>query len=149
MDRQLDIEMSASSWFVGVETLVFGRAAMGERVRTGQIRDAIRLRRAERLIWHDTVRMNGEIRCAAAPAGCRKRCRGGCDLVHVAPGAEQRVDAVRAALEPMPAESGVSVWDGMLIARLLAPDAAPLRQALIAALEVVREYRPLPRVWLC
>ena len=149
MDRQLDIEMSASSWFVGVETLVFGRAAMGERVRKGQIRDAIRLRREERLIWHDTVRMNGEIDALLRRPAVAHGAGAVATLVHVAPGAEQRVDAVRAALEPMPAESGVSVWDGMLIARLLAPDAAPLRQALIAALEVVREYRPLPRVWLC
>ena len=33
IDRRLDVELSDSSWFIGVEALVFGRAAMGERVR--------------------------------------------------------------------------------------------------------------------
>ena len=32
--------------FLGVETLVFGRTAMGERVRHGWLRDLIRVRRA-------------------------------------------------------------------------------------------------------
>ena len=57
-------------------------------------------------------------------------------LVHVAPEAERRVDAVRAALDGVPAESGVSGWDGMLVARMLASGAAPLRKAVTAALGV-------------
>jgi urease accessory protein len=149
MDRRLDVELSASSRFVGVETLVFGRAASGERVRNGRIRDVIRLRRAERLIWHDAVRMDGEIDALLRRSAIADSARAVATLVHVAPEAEQRVDATRAALERMPAESGVSGWDGMLIARLLAADAAPLRQAVAAALAVLRENRPLPRVWSC
>jgi urease accessory protein len=37
----------------------------------------------------------------------------------------------------------------MLVARILAADAAVLRRAVIAALQVLRGGRPLPRVWLC
>ena len=37
----------------------------------------------------------------------------------------------------------------MLVARVLAADGASLRQAVVAAIAVLRAGRPLPRVWLC
>jgi urease accessory protein len=149
MDRRLDVELSDSSWFVGVEALVFGRAAMGERVRAGRIRDVLRVRRAERLVWHDAVRMDGEIDALLRRPAVANGARAVAAIVHVAPQAERRVDAVRAGLEGMAAESGVSGWDGMLVVRLLAAGAVPLREAVTAALAVLRDGRPLPRVWLC
>ena len=138
-----------SSWFVGVEALVFGRAAMGERVRAGRIRDMIRVRRAGRLVWHDALRMEGEIHALLQHPAVANGARAVASLVHVAPEAEKQVDTVRIALEGLPAESGVSGWDGMLVARLLATGGAPLRQAVTAALAALRGGRPLPRVWLC
>lgn len=149
IDRSLDVDLSDSSWFVGVEGLVFGRAAMGERVRTGQIRDAIRVRRAGRLIWHDAARLDGDIDAMLRRPAVANGAGAVASLVHVAPDAERRVDAVRAALDGLPAEGGVSAWDGMLVARLLASGAMPLRQAVTAALGALRGGRALPRVWLC
>jgi len=46
-------------------------------------------------------------------------------------------------------EAGVSAWDGMLLARILAPDGATLRAAIVAGLQAIRGERMLPRVWLC
>ena len=66
-------------------------------------------------------------------------------IVHVAPDAEAALDSVRAASP----KCGASAWDGMLIVRMLAADGASLRAAVIAVLAVLREGRPLPRVWLC
>lgn len=149
VDRSLDIDLSASSRFVGVEMLVFGRAAMGERVRRGRIRDVLRVRRAGRLVWHDAVCIHGEIDALLRRPAIANGARAVAAVVHVAPDAERRVDAVRAGLEGVPAESGVSGWDGILIVRLLAAGAAPLREAVTAALDVLRDRRPLPRVWLC
>jgi len=47
------------------------------------------------------------------------------------------------------ADFGASAWNGMLIARILADDGAAARRAVVAALAVLRDGRPLPRVWLC
>jgi urease accessory protein len=69
-------------------------------------------------------------------------------LVYVAPDAEARLDAVRAAAEGM-AEFGASAWNGMLMTRILADNGAAARRAIEAALAVLRDGRPLPRVWLC
>ena len=44
---------------------------------------------------------------------------------------------------------GASVRDGLLIARAVAADGFALRRVLVPALDVLREGRPLPRVWTC
>ena len=54
---------------------------------------------------------------------------------------------LRAALEST--ESGVSAWNGMLVARILAPTGADLRRAALRVLAVLRDGRPPPRVWMC
>ncbi len=45
LDRALEVEMAGDAGFLGVEALVFGRAAMGESVRRLWLRDAIRVKR--------------------------------------------------------------------------------------------------------
>src|SRR5690349_18148426 len=45
LDRRLEIEMAADARFLGVETLVFGRTAMGETVQQAHLRDLIRIHR--------------------------------------------------------------------------------------------------------
>ena len=148
LDRQLDIELAENSWFLGLETLVYGRTAMGETIRRAQIRDTIRVRRAGRLILHDAIRLDGDTAPLDAPAGANGN-RASATLVHVAPDAESRLEPLRAAFENSPAEAAASAWNGMLIARILAPDAATLRTTLILGLAPLRDGRPLPRVWLC
>lgn len=149
LDRRLDVEMAGNARFLGVEALVFGRAAMGERVLTARLSDTISIRRDGRLVLHDAIRLRGP--CAALLD--RPATGGGCaalaTLVLVAPDAMGRLDAVRAALDGVAAQAGASAWDGMLVARLLARDGAALRLAVIAALSSLRDGRTLPRTWLC
>jgi urease accessory protein len=147
LDRRLDIDMAADARFLGVETLVFGRMAMGEAVRHAWLRDLIQVRRCGALLLHDATRMDGAVEALLKRAAIGKGARALATLVYVAPDAERLLEPVRQALEA--AEAGASAWNGMLIARILGPDSACVRQGLIAALSVLRESRPLPRVWLC
>ncbi|HBK05829.1 MAG TPA: urease accessory protein [Acetobacteraceae bacterium] len=147
LDRRLEVDLAADARFLGVETIVFGRAAMGETVRQGWLRDLIRVRRGEELLLHDAIRLNGEIAAALA----RPAVGGGASvvttMVYLAPDAGAKLDAVRDALGC--AEAGASVWNGMMVARILGADSASVRATVVAALGVLREARPLPRVWLC
>jgi urease accessory protein len=149
MDRRLDVDLADDSWFLGVESLVFGRAAMGERVSLARLRDGIRVRRGGRWLLHDAVRMDGEVDAALQRASIGDGARALATLVHVAADAEAALDDVRAALADTAAEAGASAWNGILVVRILAADAAVSRRAVIAALAVLRGPRPLPRVWLC
>jgi urease accessory protein len=145
LDRRLHVELASDAWFLGVESLVFGRAAMGESVEKASLRDVIQVRRAGRLLLHDAIRMDGAVAATLQRAAIADGARAVATLVHVAPDAEVALEQVREALP----NGGASAWDGMLVARLLAIDGASLRTAVVAALHVLREGRPLPRVWHC
>ena len=147
LDRRLEVDLAADACFLGVETVVFGRTAMGEQVRQGWLRDLIRVRHGGSLLLHDAIRLDGEVAAALARPAVGGGARVVATMVYVAPDAAARLDAVRAALEP--AEAGASVWNGMLVARILGADSASVRGTVVAALNVLRDNRPLPRVWLC
>jgi urease accessory protein len=144
LDRRLTVDVVPGAWFLGVEMLVFGRAAMGERVVTARLRDLIRVRRGEDLLLHDAIRFDGEVDRVLERTAIAGGARAVATLVYVGPDAEARLDAVRAA-----GDFGASAWNGMLIARILAPDGAASRRSVVAALAVLRDGRPLPRAWLC
>lgn len=149
LDRRLDIEMDAQSWFLGVESLIFGRLSMGEQVHTARLADTIRIRRAGRLILHDAIRLNGPIAAVLDRPATAHGHRALATLIHVSPDAESHLAPLREAWAESPAETGASAWNNMLIARILAPDSATLRAAVTTALNTLRAGRTLPRVWNC
>lgn len=147
LDRRLEVDLAPDAGFLGVETLVFGRTAMGERVRQGRLRDLIRVRRGDELLLHDAIRLDGDI-----DATMQRTAIGGgaavvSTIVYVAPDAAAKLDAVRASGGS--AEAGASVWNGMLVARIVGGDSASVRRTVVQVLNVLRCSRPLPRVWLC
>lgn len=149
LDRALDIDMAADGWFLGVESVLFGRAASGEQVLTARLADTIRVRRAGRLILHDAVRLSGEVASVLHRPAVARGGAAVATLVHVAPDAETHIDALRDAFAAAPGEAGVSAWDGMLIGRIVAGDGAQLRATVAAGLACLRGGRALPRVWMC
>jgi urease accessory protein len=147
LDRRLDIDLAEDAWLLAVETLVFGRALMGETVRQASLRDTIRVRRAGALLLHDAIRLQGPVqdvldRPAVAAGG-----RAVATLIHAGPGAAAALDGLRSALAPF--EAGASVIQGVLVARMVARDGACARAAIVAGLAALRQGRPLPRVWSC
>ena len=152
LTRRLDIDLAADARFLGVEMLVFGRQAMGERIRHLALADTIRLRRDGRLIWHDGLRFAGDPHSALSHRAIGGNAMAVASLLMVVPDAGERLAGLRAALKPFEGsfvEAGVSALDGLLTARLLAPNSAVLRQAVIAGLAVLRDGRALPRLWTC
>ena len=149
LDRRLEVDLGHDAWFLGVESLVFGRAAMGESVQHGWIRDLIHVRHNGRLLLHDAVRLDGEVAAALRRKAIADGARAVATIVHIAPGAEQLLDRLRSALTDQPVESGASAWNGMVLQRIMAHDGAALRAAVTAPLGMLRARRPLPRVWQC
>jgi len=149
VSRRLSVDLAQDAWFLGVESLVLGRAAMGETLRAARVSDTIVLRRDGRLILHDAIRLFGDVAdCLAGPATARGA-GAVATLVHVAVDAERRLEALREAWEHAPAEAGASAWDGMLVGRIVAADGAALRATVALGLQTLRGTRPLPRVWMC
>ena len=155
-DRTLSVDLAPSARFVGVESLLFGRQASGETMRTAWLTDRIRIRQADTLLLHDATRIAGDAAGLMARAGTFGDARAMATIVVVNPEAEALVPALRAALGdgtltggPLeaPVQFGVSAWNGLVLARLLAADGARLRQAVITSLGILRGAVPLPRVW--
>jgi urease accessory protein len=149
VDRRLEVEMAPDACFLGVETLVFGRTAMGERVRAGSLRDGVRIRRDGTLLLNDAIRLEGAIDAILQRPAVASGAGAVATLWLVAPDAAAALEPLRQALAEAPGECGASTWNGMLVARFLAPDSALLRRAVTGALMVLRGGRPLPRVWMC
>jgi urease accessory protein len=148
LDRELDIDLQGDAEFVGVETLLFGRQAMGEIVQSGSLRDRIRLRHDGRLVFQDATRLEGGIAAQLQRRTVADGARAVAGLIIAGPEAAHKLDSLRAVLNAAPGiVAGASAFDNMIFARLLAPDGASLRQCLISALEACRERRKLPRVW--
>ena len=145
--RRLTVDLAGDAWFLGVEQIMFGRTAMGEAVRDAGFRDVIELRRDGRLLLHDAIRLDGPVQAVLDRRAAGGGARAVATLVHAAPDAEDKLDALRDALTGQ--DAGASAWDGLLVARIVAADGARLRAAVVAGLAALRAGRPLPRVWFC
>ena len=142
--RRLEADLAAGARLLAAESVVLGRTAMDETVRRGAIRDRWRIRRDGRLVFADDIRLAGSIADISARAAVLSGARTFASLLLVAEDAERLLKPLRAALGTL---GGASAFDGKLFARLAAPDGFILRKALLPALEVLRDGRPLPRVW--
>jgi urease accessory protein len=141
LDRALDIELASGAVFLGIESLIFGRLTMGEILREGFLRDRISLHRDGALLWQDSARLEGDIAAQLDRPGIAAGARAMASIFAVG---LCKLDALREALAD--AHAGASMIGDVLLARILAPDAAALRRVIVKALGVLRPG-PLPRVW--
>lgn len=106
---------------------------MGETMLTGSFTDRWRLRRGGRLVFAETVRLDGDIGAKLArPAIAKGGVAIGAALI--VPGDETLVARIREAAESLSGEVGISCWNGFAMARFCAQDAAKLRADMIAVL---------------
>jgi urease accessory protein len=146
LSRQIDIDLAESASLLLCEIVVFGRAAMGEKMLTGHFTDRWRLRRGGRLVFAETVRLDGDIgEKLARPAVANGGVAIGTALI--VPGDEALVTRIREASDSLSGEAGISCWNGFAMARFCAQDAAKLRADMIAVLGSIRGSA-LPRLWL-
>jgi len=142
LKRRIDVDLAEGASLVMAEAVLFGRAAMGEAMREGSWADTWRLRRGGRLVFAENVRLDGDMTARLArPASAN----GGIALatVLIAPADEATLDAVHAL--DFAGEAGISAWNGIAVARLVARDGASLRRDLVALLSAFGQ--PVPRLW--
>jgi len=143
--RTIDIKLARNANLVFAEAVVFGRSAMGETVTRGQVFDRWRVRVEGILKFAETIRLDGEVGQTLARGAVA---RGGAAVASVlkVPGNDDDVTAVRVMQDHFAGEVGVSTWNGLVAARLVAIDGAALRHDLIAVLGALRGGS-MPRLW--
>ena len=143
LDRRLDVELGDGATLTAVEAVLLGREAMGEAARNAHLCDNWRIRRNGRLIHAEATALSAD------PAE-----RDGLSLLagalafatvlHIAPNAERRLEAVRALLPPT---GGASVIGERLTVRLLAESGIALRRSLSPIIALLSDAGAIPRLW--
>jgi urease accessory protein len=149
LHRDAQIVLAEDVTFLGVEAVVLGRTAMGETVRSGHLRDRMRIWRNGRLIYADTLALDGEIDGLMRQAPIGDGAKAMAVIVHAAGMAKARLDPIRDVLKEARGLAAASSWNGLLAVRLLASDGEALRHDIGLALSALRDGKPLPRVWRC
>jgi urease accessory protein len=144
--RSIDIELAPAANLLLAEAAVFGRSAMGEAVVQGYFYDRWRLRVSGALVFAETLRLDGDV---AQRLAQRAITSGGVAVASVIkyPGNDTDAAAVRTMQNHFVGEVGISAWNGLVVARLVARDGAALRRDLVAVLTAL-DAAPLPRLWL-
>jgi len=143
LSRSIEVDLAQDARLLLAEAVIFGRTAMDEAVNNGKLVDRWRVRRGGKLVFADTVRLDGRV---AEQLARRAVAGGGCAVATVllSPASDDRVTALRAL--QFAGEVGLSSWNGITLARLVARDGEALRHDL--KLVITHLAGTLPRIWL-
>jgi len=148
MQRTLHADVHPNGRLLAAEAIVLGRTAMGEAARAVSIRDQWRVTRGGRVIFADALRLEGDSTATLAGGATGNGARALATLIFVAKDAEAHLERARAALDEAGGEAGVSAWNGVLVARLIAADGQTLRADLTGLIIALRQAN-MPRMWNC
>lgn len=145
--RRVEADMAADARLLACEMVVLGRGASGERFTRGAVYDGWRLRRGGRLVWADALALDGAPPDIAGFAGATALATG----LYAAPDAARWLEASREVVDGGATRGGVTMVNGVLLARFLGEPLA-VRRGLVEWLTFLRHDalggpRRLPRVW--
>lgn len=145
LDRHSRIDLAEGAGCIMLETVILGRAAMGETLRAVQLRDWREIwRNGKPVMVEPFVLTDESLRSGAAGL---QGLRAFATLALVAPHAPDLLEPLRRVLDETGVEAAASAMQDRLMLRLQAMDGWPLRRQLARALAVLRPGKALPRVW--
>jgi urease accessory protein len=144
--RTIEADLAHNAQLIVAEALVFGRLAMGETVARGHLFDRWRIRVDGALVFAESLRLDGAI---AENLAQRAAAAGGAAIASVLkiPGGDADIAAVREGEGGFAGQVGVSAFNGLALARLVAANGTALRHDLLGVLTAFGAA-PLPRLWL-
>jgi len=146
LTRRTTIALQGEARCVLTETVVLGRAAMGERIEGLDFQDHRRVTRDGVPVLIEPLSLTTGLLTRRSNPVALGAANAFTTVALIAPGAGDALGAVRAALTDADVEAAASGWDGICIIRALARDAYPLRRLVARVLSILRPG-PLPRVW--
>ena len=129
---------------VGLESIVFGRAAMGEVIRSGILRDRIILRRNGNEIWRDVMTVNGDIAAYLGAPSTVVRVQAMANVFSVGINRYNILPGLKDALGSRIA--GIGINKDIMLLRIIAEEAIILKRAMITALDHLN-ISTIPGIW--
>lgn len=157
LDRTTDVWMSRDASLFAVESIVFGRAGMGETTASGRVFDRWRIRIDGMLVFADALRLddsgNAGLDRQLDRAAVMGDARAMATMIYVGEDAASRLAGFRQALARCDVIGGASDLGPLVVARVVATSSQQLRAAIASVFEAVgddgRQNLQLPRVWNC
>lgn len=146
LHRETRVELTGKARFLGIETVVLGRAAMGEHVTRLAFADRRLILRDGRPVLLDPFRLDDAAMTRFGGAALLGGMRAMAVLVMAGDPAVDALPSLRAVLDEAGVTAAASAREGLLVVRCLAPDAWPLRRQMMRLIEALRPGG-LPRVW--
>lgn len=149
--RSVTLDLAGDAICLAGDITVFGRIARGERLSEGLLFDRWQIRRDGRLVWTDSLRLDGAIgETLGHPAGFAGAVAQALILAQLPEVAAER-DQLRDLIRENGMRAGATILDGLLLVRLLNDDAAALRREFALLWAVLRpalgREPVMPRHW--
>jgi urease accessory protein len=135
LERSVTAAVARGGRLLACETLVFGRAARGETMARGRVRDCWRIEYDGRLAWFDRFGLSGPIAGRLDGAGFGGA-RALATLLYAGARAEALVAVAREAAER--AGGAASLVNGILVARMIGAEPSLVRDGLAHLLGALR-----------
>lgn len=145
LHRQMDVQISGDAELIALEWLVLGRAAYGERMTSGSITDSWRVKKDDRLVWADSLRITDDIIPHLHENALTSNCTALGTLIYFGAGVDARLERFREISTTLQCRCAVTAVAGLLIARFAAKDASDVRYGLRTLLN---ESFRIPKMWL-
>ena len=146
INRHIDVELDLRSECLVLESLVFGRHAMGEALRNCHFTDRWRIRRGGQLIHAEALSLVHDVPALLGAAAGAGGAQMAATLVYVGPRLEQIQSDIAAVLPDLASRVAVSAWQGRLVLRLLAAETMRGKADILQILSSMRGQQ-VPRVW--
>lgn len=145
LDRRTVIDLHPGAGCLMLESVVLGRAAMGETVSRLTLRDWREIRSAGHPVMVEPLRLTS----AALQSGVAglAGARAFASLAMVGQGVADLLTPLRHVLDEPGVSAAASAPDGRLMVRIMAADGWPMRRQIARCLGVIRRNAALPRVW--
>src|SRR5262249_17068375 len=154
VNRRTQIEMSSGAELLALEWLVLGRAAHGEEMVGGCVRDHWVVKKDGRLVWADTFCATDDTFSQLHRMALLSDCKAIGTLIYCGPSVGTRLAALREITPRLGCHCAATLVTGLVIVRFAAKLSLDLRQAVCGAIEQFsRElgggpFR-VPKMWSC
>lgn len=153
LKRSLTVELDKQAEALIVESLVFGRQAMDERVDNINVHDRWRIHRGGQLLHAEDLRLTISPQLDARQQCILHQYSAISTLVLITHQSQEWLESQMSNVQALThgdtdtLRFGVSALPSRLVVRVLAKDSFNLRKFLIPCLQILNDDRPIPTVW--
>ncbi len=145
--RRINIDLELSSNFLGIETIIFGRKAMGEKVKKGFLDDAWQINKNGKLLYSDFNRIDGNIDYKLSNNLVMQGNNILCNIIYTGRKMKVYNRKILKVINKSKYFAGVSIVNEVMLLKVLAKDINEIRAFLDKFMDILDNNFNLPKIW--